>query len=113
MAKLPELCSGLWGAENYAGTVRVHDGVSNRMDRLKQLGNSVLPQIPEVLGKAIINAKYYRTVDFTRDKITLRANSQGIGERAFICGLPMVVTKVEQTANPKVFRVLEAVTNTK
>ena len=53
VAMLPELCKGLWGAENYAGAIRVYDGVSNRMDRLKQLGNTVLPQIPEAIGRAI------------------------------------------------------------
>ena len=110
VAELPELCSGLWGPENYAGTVRVPDGLSNRMDRLKQLGNAVLPQIPEVLGKALINVKQYKTIDFTRDKITLRADSKGVGEITFIGGLPMVVTKVEQTPDSEVLRVLEAVT---
>jgi len=54
VAKLPELCKGLWAAENYSRTIRVSDGVSNRMDRIKQLGNSVVPQIPEVIGKAIL-----------------------------------------------------------
>jgi hypothetical protein len=31
------------------------DGLSNGMDRLKSLGNAVVPQIPEILGKAIIS----------------------------------------------------------
>lgn len=29
-------------------------GVSGRMDRLKQLGNTVVPQIPELIGRAIL-----------------------------------------------------------
>ena len=57
VAKLPELCKGIWDGKNYAGAIRVSDGVSNRMDRLKQLGNAVIPQIPEALGKAIMNYK--------------------------------------------------------
>lgn len=53
--KLQELCSCLWGAENYSRANRVSNGVSGRMDRFKQLGNTVLPQIPEALGKGIFN----------------------------------------------------------
>jgi len=59
---LSELCKGLWGPENYARAVRVPDGVSHRMDRLKQLGNTVLPQIPEAIGRAIMQA------EMTKDK---------------------------------------------
>jgi DNA (cytosine-5)-methyltransferase 1 len=33
---------------------RVAHGIPNRVDRLKQLGNSVVPQIPELLGYAIL-----------------------------------------------------------
>ena len=31
-----------------------HDGVSSRVDRLKQLGNAVVPQIPELIGRALM-----------------------------------------------------------
>jgi DNA (cytosine-5)-methyltransferase 1 len=31
-------------------------GVSSRMDRLRALGNAVVPQIPEIIGRAILNA---------------------------------------------------------
>ena len=34
------------------------DGVSGRSHRLKQLGNSVIPQIPEAIGRAIIESEY-------------------------------------------------------
>jgi DNA (cytosine-5)-methyltransferase 1 len=34
------------------------DGVSGRSHRLKQLGNSVVPQIPEAIGRAIIESEY-------------------------------------------------------
>ena len=40
-----------WEIEPDVG--RVAHGVPGRVDRLKQLGNSVVPQIPEMLGKAI------------------------------------------------------------
>jgi DNA (cytosine-5)-methyltransferase 1 len=43
-----------WETEPDVG--RVADGVSGRVDRLKQLGNAVVPQIPELIGKAICQA---------------------------------------------------------
>jgi DNA (cytosine-5)-methyltransferase 1 len=36
---------------------RVAHGVSARVDRLKGLGNAVVPQIPEIIGRAIIEAE--------------------------------------------------------
>lgn len=42
-----------WTVEPNVG--RVANGVPNRVDRLKQLGNAVVPQIPELIGRAIIN----------------------------------------------------------
>jgi DNA (cytosine-5)-methyltransferase 1 len=42
-----------WSTEPNVG--RVAHGVSNRVDRLKQLGNAVVPQIPELIGNAILN----------------------------------------------------------
>ena len=44
----------LWATES--GLVRVADGVPFRVDRIKGLGNAVVPQIPEIIGRAIINA---------------------------------------------------------
>lgn len=33
------------------------DGVSNRVDRLRSLGNAVMPQIPEIIGRAIMEVE--------------------------------------------------------
>jgi DNA (cytosine-5)-methyltransferase 1 len=44
-----------WAAEPDVG--RVAHGVRGRVDRLKQLGNAVVPQIPELIGKAIMSVQ--------------------------------------------------------
>lgn len=44
---------GWWDIEPDVG--RVAHGVPKRVDRLKQLGNAVVPQIPELIGRAIID----------------------------------------------------------
>jgi DNA (cytosine-5)-methyltransferase 1 len=44
--------SDIWRTEPELG--RVANGVPNRSHRLKQLGNSVVPQIPELIGRAIM-----------------------------------------------------------
>jgi DNA (cytosine-5)-methyltransferase 1 len=36
---------------------RVANGVPQRVDRLKGLGNAVVPQIPELIGRAIMEAE--------------------------------------------------------
>jgi hypothetical protein len=41
-----------WEAEPNVG--RVADGVPDRAHRLKALGNAVVPQIPELIGRAIM-----------------------------------------------------------
>jgi DNA (cytosine-5)-methyltransferase 1 len=41
-----------WGAE--PGMGRVAHGVPRRVDRLRALGNAVVPQIPEMIGRAIM-----------------------------------------------------------
>ena len=44
-----------WAIE--PGVGRVANGVPNRVDRLKQLGNAVVPQIPQLIGEAILAAE--------------------------------------------------------
>lgn len=44
-----------WPTEPAVG--RVANGVPGRVDRLKSLGNAVVPQIPEILGYAILEAE--------------------------------------------------------
>ncbi len=44
--------AGHWGVEPDVG--RVAHGVPKRVDRLRGLGNAVVPQIPEMIGRAIL-----------------------------------------------------------
>lgn len=46
--------AGWWFSE--PDVDRVAYGVSARVDRLKGLGNAVVPQIPELIGNAILEA---------------------------------------------------------
>ena len=47
-----ERVSDFWDVEPPVG--RVAPGIPGRVDRLKQLGNSVVPQIPQMIGEAIM-----------------------------------------------------------
>ncbi len=44
-----------WPPEPDVG--RVAHGVSNRVDRLRALGNAVVPQLAQVFGEAIVEAE--------------------------------------------------------
>lgn len=47
--------SDLWPTEPRVG--RVANGIPSRVDRLKGLGNAVVPQIPEIIGRAIMQCQ--------------------------------------------------------
>ena len=47
--------SSYWDVEPELG--RVANGIPNRVDRLKQLGNAVVPQVVEAIGRAIMEAE--------------------------------------------------------
>lgn len=53
--QLPEVIWKKWKAEPRVDRVAL--GIPNRVDRLKSLGNAVVPQIPYVIGKAIMEAE--------------------------------------------------------
>jgi DNA (cytosine-5)-methyltransferase 1 len=50
----PPVGADWWAVEPDVG--RVAHGVPARVDRLKGLGNAVVPQIPEIIGRAILEA---------------------------------------------------------
>ena len=55
LAALARNCStgtGIWAVES--GVCRVADGVPNRVERLKALGNAVVPQVAEYLARMIL-----------------------------------------------------------
>jgi DNA (cytosine-5)-methyltransferase 1 len=54
-ARIGESLGGEWLAEPDVG--RVAHGVPSRVDRLSALGNAVVPQIPEIIGRAIMQAE--------------------------------------------------------
>lgn len=53
-----------WATE--PGVDRVAHGISSRVDRLRSLGNAVVPQIPEAIGRAIMSAWSPPSQDYAR-----------------------------------------------
>lgn len=52
-------CDILVGSEDWhsePSICRVADGISSNVDRVSALGNAVVPQIPELIGRAILDA---------------------------------------------------------
>ena len=58
---VPEAAAGWWEVEPNVG--RVAHGVSHRVDRLRCLGNAVVPQIVELIGRAIIEHQRHVAAD--------------------------------------------------
>lgn len=50
-----------WASEPAVG--RVVDGLSDRVDPIASLGNSVVPKIPEIIGRAIMSTREYDAQD--------------------------------------------------
>jgi DNA (cytosine-5)-methyltransferase 1 len=50
-----ETLAEIWATEPDIG--RIAQGVQNRVDRLRALGNSIVPQIAEIIGHAIMKAE--------------------------------------------------------
>jgi DNA (cytosine-5)-methyltransferase 1 len=48
--------SAAWDAPE-AGIIGMDDGLPDRVDRSARLGNAVIPQIPEMIGRAILAAQ--------------------------------------------------------
>jgi len=53
--EVPEAAAGWWEVEPNVG--RLAHGIPNRVDRLRCLGNAVVPQIVELIGRAILEAQ--------------------------------------------------------
>jgi DNA (cytosine-5)-methyltransferase 1 len=59
-----------WTAQ--PGVCGVAYGVRNRVDRLRALGNSLVPQIPEIIGRAIMSAESARGRSGHADRADMR-----------------------------------------
>ena len=57
MAELQAVRHGVWGWARFAERCRVSDGVPARVDRLRCLGNAVVPQVAQWIGQRILAAE--------------------------------------------------------
>jgi len=53
VAGLPQVFEGVWGAEAYRAAIRLSDGIPAGLDPAGPYGNAVVPQIVELIGRAI------------------------------------------------------------
>lgn len=53
----------VWPDEDSPMGMGVDDGIPERLDRLRHLGNAVLPQIPEIIGRAIMTLSTFTQAD--------------------------------------------------
>jgi DNA (cytosine-5)-methyltransferase 1 len=56
-ARQPVSWDQVWPGEDSPLGMGVDDGIPERLDRLRALGNAVVPQIPEIIGRAILAAE--------------------------------------------------------
>jgi len=54
---IDKLATQNWQGDWEAGVPRVATGVKNRVGRLKCLGNAVVPQVVEMIGRAIVEVE--------------------------------------------------------
>lgn len=65
---------GAWPITSEPVLGRGADGIPDRLDRVGALGNAVVPQIPELIGNAIL-----QSINHTGSQITECLNSFHIG----------------------------------
>ena len=58
-SQLPKIFKSVWGAENYKAAIRLSDGIPAGLGgtHAGSFGNAIIPQIPELIGNAILSAQ--------------------------------------------------------
>lgn len=70
----PIVGTGWWLSEPDVG--RVAHGISSRVDRLRGLGNAVVPPIPELIGNAILKSLNHETDRHQASRLQARQDGQ-------------------------------------